>query len=142
MYIYVQSSISLFGHLDLGPGRIGGISARLRLRQVYSNNQTFQTPNRMQNGRCYDTRTFLSYTAYTRLMPNTDGSVKLLHASLTSKKHREIQVTCMLYCLRYCLGFSETESHTHSTPKAIDSILKNMSVKTARSGQLQNYLQC
>lgn len=45
-------------------------------------------------------------------MPNTDGSVKLLHASLTSKEHKEIQVTCMLYCLRYCLGFSETESHT------------------------------
>lgn len=66
----------------------------------------------MQNGHCYDTRIFSSYTAYTRLMPSTDGSVKLLHASLTSKEHRETQVACMLYCLKECLGFSEIKSHT------------------------------
>lgn len=45
-------------------------------------------------------------------MPNTDGSVKLLRASLTSKEHRETQLACMLYCLRDCLGFSETECHS------------------------------
>jgi hypothetical protein len=87
--------------MTLEQAHVGGVTARLRLWQVYCKQSDFLIPfsyketeydvgcQDQYNSSWQNTMVFASYPEYTRLMSKTNCPVKLLYASLTFKKHQE-----------------------------------------------------
>lgn len=92
------------------------------------------------NGSWQNTMMFASYPEYTRLMSKTNCPVKLLHASLTPKKHGENTEQPECFTDWGSASLSQ-ELKAHSAPRAMDSEKPwCMSLKAARAGRLHGSL--